>query len=123
MRNVNFVDSGLHAQAVSGSSTYNGSTIDAQQLVAISAQVVATSSAVGSLQLQASNDVPPAGALEGGFTPTNWTNLLVTAVSVSASAPTLISFTNSSYRWLRVSYTNSSGSGNITVSLNAIGLN
>lgn len=98
--------------------------IDAQYVVAISALAITTDDAAGTLQIQASNDIPPfANALQQGFEPTNWSDLLETPLAVAAATPVLIPYTNSAYRYLRVVYTNATGAGNVSVNVTIIGLN
>jgi hypothetical protein len=123
MRNANFV--AIPVTAVTGTDTAESAAIDAQQVVGISAQAITTSTAAGTLQVQVSNDVPPAGYQPGGstFAPTNYTDLLATPITVAAGSTAIVPFQNAAYRWMRVVYVNTAGSGNVSVNVNVIGLN
>lgn len=118
MRNTNFIS--LSSSDITGSPA--SAAIDANQLFACSVQgVVAGSSPVGALKIQASNDVSIAGNLET-FVPTNWTDIGMSAqVSVSGAGTVLIPKIDLSYRWIRIVFTFTSGTGTITAKVNASG--
>jgi hypothetical protein len=116
MRNVPFT--ALNALDASASKT--SAAIDASQLIAASVQVIMTgSSPTGTVKVQASNDAPQAGNLP--YAPTNWTDVASLTVSVSAATSYLIPKFDCAYRWIRVVYTFTSGTGTVTAEVNAIG--
>lgn len=98
------------------------SAIDAVELYAASFQAnFGDSTAAGTIHLEASNDITHAQYVPSTFTPTNWTTVPNTTETVTAGASTLIPFTNTSYRWLRVVFTSSvAGSSTITVNMFAL---
>ena len=69
-----------------------------------------TSGISGTLALQGSNDLT---------SPTNWS--AVATASVSNSAVTMIPTTQTSYQFVRASWTASAGTGTITVNINSQG--
>lgn len=100
----------------------NSAAIDASFMLNVSliAQVTG-SSPVGVLSIQGSNDIPPSSqAPNSGFTPTNWNNF-VTA-NVGATGTFVIPKTDTCYRWIRVRYARTSGSGNITAEIKTNGM-
>lgn len=82
----------------------NSSPIDLSQTYAISAQVNATATIGGTLQLQVSNDIVPVNYEFINFTPTNWSNL-GSAVTLSGAGANLIARTDTAYRALRAVFT------------------
>jgi hypothetical protein len=106
---------------VTTSSTSN--VIDSYNLVHVSAQVVfgSASSQIGTVKLQASNDFDVSGNLSD-FAPSNWSDIPSTTSSVFASARTyLVPKFDVSYNYMRVVYTQSSGSGSLKVNVKANG--
>lgn len=95
----------------------NGVAIPAQDLWAVSVQVVATGSASGTAKIQVSNDNPVTGT---GMVPTNWTDLPSATVDVSGAGAVLIPKTEVCYQWLRVVYANS-GTGTIAANMKVSG--
>jgi len=85
--------------------------INCGQIYAASLQCSFSNSGIsGTLNLQGSNDLT---------SPTNWST--VATASVSASAVTMIPTTQTSYQFVRASWTASGGSGTITVNINSQG--
>lgn len=96
--------------------------IDAVELYAASFQAsFGDASAAGTIHLEASNDITHAQYIPATFTPTNWTIVPNTTETVTAGASTLIPYTLSSYRWLRVVFT-SSAAGTTTITVNMFAL-
>jgi hypothetical protein len=96
--------------------TITSAAIPALNLFYCSAQIAATGSAAGTLQLQASND-----DLKGYVTsPVNWSNVPSASVAVSGAGAYLIPQTNLCYQWVRLVYTNT-GTGTISVVFKALG--
>jgi hypothetical protein len=84
-------------------------------------QCIFTGSVGGTLQLQVSCDAP-ANASFGyaGYVPTNWVNF-GSPVTVTASSNEVFNSINAYYSFVRVVWTNSSGTGNLTVTGNVKG--
>jgi hypothetical protein len=116
MKNVN-------VNVLSGAATgsINGPVIDASQIYEASFQSVAGDGAVaGTIQIQMSNDLAPAGTYTA-FTPANWTNFPGTSsATISAGASTAILLPAVSARWLRVVFTRTAGTTTINVNMFAI---
>lgn len=94
-----------------------GAAIVADQLVSASFQAIfGDVTAAGTVQVQASNDIPPAGNLPASFTPTNWSNVANGSATIAAGATAMIILPQICYRWLRVIYTPTSG-GSTTISV------
>ncbi len=117
--------------AVPATSSANSSVLDTAFTISASFQVISSNAGnAGTLQAQASND--PISTLTSGLLNTgqpsapnsmNWTNI-GTAATVTAGAPAMISIPQSTYagyRWLRVTWTPTSGAGTITVNCLLIG--
>lgn len=77
-------------------------------------QVVFTGSPVGTFKLQISNDAGDSRH-DGGGSVTNWTDLSSSSVSISAAGDLMFVAQSAGYRWVRVVYTKTSGTGTITV--------
>lgn len=87
----------------------------AVRLKGFSVQCVTTGSAAGTLKLQASNDagvIPELGE-QSATGITNWDD--VTTVAVSGAGPYTFDSINQNYRWARVTYVHTSGTGNMAV--------
>jgi len=120
MRNTNIT-------ILSGADTGNvtGSSIDANQLVSASFQVVTGDvTAAGTVKIQMSNDVCGYGNVAANFTPTNWTDIASASVAVASGvAANPIVINQMCFRWIRAVYTRTSGgSTTITVQMNALGV-
>lgn len=97
--------------------TVTGAAIDSSQIVSASFQAVfGDATAVGTVKLQASNDLDPQGPVSS-FTPTNWTDIPSASAAIASGASALITIPNMSYRWIRSVYTRTSG-GSTTVNVN-----
>ena len=99
-------------------SSQNGGAIDSSQLVNVSFQAYfGDSTAVGSIQIQCSNDIPPVNYSSQTFVPSHWTNVPSGSAAVTAGASVVVAIPNASYRWLRAQYIYTSG-GTSTVNVN-----
>lgn len=88
-------------------------TSDSQQLiqeVVCCVQAVFTGSPVGSIKLQISNDS------------SNWTDYTGSATSISAAGDVAWNLSNIGYRYLRVVYTRTSGTGSLSVTVSGKGV-
>lgn len=88
----------------------NGSAIDSSQLFEASFQSVFQDvTAVGTIQIQGSNDAYNSFYIQGQFVPTNWSNCPGTSsAAVVAGVAPMIQL-QLSYRWIRAIYTRTSG--------------
>lgn len=97
-----------------------GAPMDASYLFYTSVQGIITgSSPVGTIKLQVSNDHIMASNLAADTTPTHWSDLAT--VAVNATGNFLIPKTDLCYQWIRVIYVKTSGTGTVTVNLQALG--
>lgn len=103
--------------SVDGTLTQYSKPIDATNLFAASAQVVATGTCAGTLKLQFSND--DSQSIAGN--PVNWINISSAQVAISAGATTGIAKIDLSYQYIRAVFTPISGSGTITAVVSAKG--
>lgn len=85
----------------------NSSAIDCSYHLSSSVHVVATGagSPTGAVKVQVSNDKS---------NPTNWVDLATVTVSTTTAGNYLIPKFELAYQWIRVVYTKTSGTGNIT---------
>ena len=96
--------------AVDATTNPTSIAIDASQWVAASIQGYVTSSASGTLNFQASNEATA---------PTNWVTLV--SVAMTSSNPGMLVIYPCTYNFVRATWTNSSGTGNLTVNLKSDG--
>lgn len=104
------------------SASINGLAIDVSKAIQISAQVITTGDAAGTLKLQVSNDAPVGPQYEPTAQPTNWNDIPSATVTISAAGTLLIPKTDVCYDWIRVVYTRSSGAGTITVNVKTLSM-
>lgn len=105
----------INSSDVSQSS--NSRALDTSQVFRVSAQAVATGSPSATVKLQVSNDQPQGSGMNtGGFTPTNWSDLVGSSVSVNSATTFLIPSVEVCYRWIRVSVVGG-GTGTLQVRL------
>ena len=99
---------------------------DTGQTIAISfIASFSDSTAAGTLQIQASNDVYPATNIVPltGFTPSNWANIPNASATVTAGGSVVVAIPQSCYRWMRAVYTSTTpGTGTITINMNVLSL-
>lgn len=115
----------VNAVVLSGpdTATILGDHVSSDQLVSASfLPVFADTTAAGTLQVQASNDLPPAGNL-APFTPTNWSNITDATSAVTAGVGPLIFLPQICYRWIRITYTSTTpGTSTFKVNMFAFGV-
>lgn len=105
------VSNDLVFTAQSIASSVNSNAVFTGYMVTASVQAVTTSTAVGTLKLQYSND--PGSPIERTV-PTNWSDVPSATVAVSSAGVYAIAKLDISYNWLRLAYVATSGTGNIT---------
>lgn len=107
----------IKTAATVGSFTTN--PVALSQVIGYAVQVVFTGSPAGTLKLQASVDSVDMPTTE----PTNWTDIANSMVSITASGDTVYNVIDVFYTWMRVVYTNTSGTtGSVTVTVNTKGV-
>lgn len=99
------------AEDMSGS--FNSPAVDIANLIGYSLQAVFTGTPNGTFKLQASCD-----DLEA---PVNWTDVGSSSVAITAAGSAIWNNDGAHYRWVRLVYTRSSGSGSCDVTVAAKG--
>lgn len=101
--------------------TSNG--IDLQQLYVASIQAVYTGSPVGTFVVQVSNDIvkiDPSVANQAANV-VNWIDYSGSSLAISAAGSNMWNLTDMGYRWVRLKYTKTSGTGAVTAIFTAKG--
>lgn len=92
------------------STTINGPAMPLEQSLHFSFQVKWTGTPTGTLKLQASNDIDA--------TVTDWEDIPGSSVAIAGAAGQQVyNYTNAPFRWVRLVYTASSGSGTLSKAL------
>lgn len=106
--------------SASDAATATGSSIPSDQLVSASFQSIFTdTTAAGTVQIQASNDL--VNDLPGSSPPTNWTNIPSATATVTAGVAPYIFLPSLAYRHMRVLYTSTTpGTGTFIVNIFAL---
>lgn len=98
--------------------------IDMNQIALASIQAVYTGAPVGTLTLEISNDIvaiDPTVANQGAAV-TNWSTYTGSSLAISAAGNFTYNLSDIGYRWIRVKYTKTSGTGTINATLSAKGV-
>lgn len=117
MRNLSFTP--INAQPIASNTS---AAFDGSHLVAMSAiATFSVADAAGTVKIQVSNAFDNIGNLASFVPPAaSWVDLPSASVVVAAGATSLIPMPlNVCYRWFRVVWTRTAGTGTITVSVNA----
>lgn len=104
-------------KAADASQNQNSQVIDASQLFKGSAQAVVTGTAAGTLKVQVSND----NYIPAKAPPTHWNDLSGSSVAIAGAGNYLIPQVDLCYQWLRLVFTNTSGTGTITANFKGNG--
>lgn len=101
------------SSAVDMGSSFNSTGINLISQYAYSIQGVWTGgTAVGTFKLQGSNDPGDNGVGNTANQPTNWTDISSSSQAISGSPGSILyDVTECSYRWVRLVYTRTSGTG------------
>lgn len=98
------------------------------QMALASIQATFSGAPVGSLELQASNDIVPYAPVPGnpvGPDPaanvTNWTTITCSVTPITAAGNFLWNIPNAGYRWVRLHYTATSGTGSLSATFSGKG--
>lgn len=108
----------LSSQAVTGTNAYNSDPVFIAHIFMASLEVIGTSTAAGTAKIQVSNDLGDPQEVPATF---HWVDLPSASVALTAAATVLIPKFETSYQWMRVVYTNSAGSGNVTALVKGTG--
>ena len=109
------------ADATSTGADFESSVVCVEHLFAACIQATWTGTTAGTFQVQASNDV---GDVKQPSSPgvTNWTDVAsATAAPAGSAASGLIHLSDIGYKWLRVKFTRSAGTGAATIRIHAKG--
>lgn len=98
------------------SGTLNSAIIDSNQLLSVSLQAEVVGTAAGTLIIQYSNDFAP------NDNPTNFSPIPSATVAIAGVGVYSIPKIDLCYRWLRVNYTATSGTGSLTANLMALSI-
>lgn len=104
------------AVAVASTDTENSEDIDSSSMFQISAQAVVVGDAVGTLKMQGSNDVKTNSAQS-----LSYSDIANASVAVSGAAVYLIPTTDICYEYVRLTYTNASGTGTLSTRIKTNG--
>lgn len=101
---------------VSGAMTANITSLyqNLDEGVSFSVQVSYTGSPVGTIQLQASNDVLTSSA----DSPTNWTPIPQSIATVNGAGNYMLNYDLPAFTWIQLVYTFTSGDGEMYANLN-----
>lgn len=103
--------------------TINSNGEDVNQIFMFSIQAIFTGVPVGSLKLQISNDDVPMG-LQGqdpAINVVNWSDYTGSQVAVAAAGNWMWIVSDGGYKWVRLVYTATSGTGSLNVEYNGKG--
>lgn len=106
---------GMSAVAMTSTNTITSAPFRLEHLHGFSLQAVWTGTPAGNFKLQGSNDL---GSYDGEVVSgvTNWTDIPSSTVAAGGAAgSTLWNIDGAHYRWMRLSYTNTSSTGTLTV--------
>ncbi len=107
------------------SASFNSPGINLISIYAYSVQIHwdTGSTPIGTFKLQASNDAGDNGSGQGVSQPTNWTDITDSAQSISGGpGSVLYDVVATSYRWVRLVYTRTSGSATAQAIINVKGV-
>jgi len=106
-------------------SSFNTTGINLISIYAYSIQAVWSggSSPVGTFSLQGSNDAGDNGSGQGVSQPVNWSTITGSSQAISGTPGNILfDVTECSYRWVRLVYTATSGSGTVSATINTKGI-
>jgi hypothetical protein len=115
---VNTIPLVMSSSTMSGTSTITSNPVPIDQIYGFAAQVVFTGTPTGTFKLQGSCDIPARETAQsngGPDTITNWSDLSLTLAAAGAAGNGIINVNGAFYRYVRLVYTNTSGTGVLTV--------
>ncbi len=112
----------VSAGAMTGATTINSSAIPLEQIYGYAIQAVWTGTPNGTIKLQASCDVPAQTPTTAGV-PTNWTDIADTSTSIAGTSGNQLWNVNGCfYRYVRLTYTNTSSTGSLSALMSVKGV-
>lgn len=93
--------------------TINSSPVNLDSIVSYSLQAIFTGTPTGTLQLQASDDVPL------DYNPVNWTIITDTISGVTTAGTYTVNVEQPAYSWVRLQYIPTGSSGTLNARINA----
>lgn len=106
---------------MTGTATISTNAIPVDQIYGFAIQAVWTGTSAGTLKLQASSDPAPKSSnvsTGGPYAVTNWTDVTNSSTAVvSGGGNFMWNFNGAFYNYVRLVYTNSSGTGAITAEI------
>lgn len=115
----------LTASAMTGTTTVNSAAIPVDQLWGFAIQAVWTGTPNGTIKLQASCDAPTSTTQTSSGTSAvvNWTDIADSSVTIAGSAGNYMwNISSAAYRFVRVTYTNTSSTGVLSATMSAKGV-
>lgn len=125
MKNNTIVLTISSSGAMASTNTITSNAIPVDQLWGFAIQAVWTGTPTGTIKLQASSDSPVGdnAIADPSSTITNWSDISNSSYSITGAAGNYMwNFSGCGFRFVRVSYTNASGSGTLTAKLSAKGV-
>lgn len=115
-------DNTLIISAGDASLTNTSSPVTLESIYGYAIQAVFTGLPTGSLKLQGSCDPGKLTNNAYGTDVNNWNDISGTTVAISAAGNTLYNMDAQFYKWVRIVYTPSGGTGTLNVRFNAKGV-
>lgn len=106
--------------STSGATSFNSLGYALPQVFGCAIQAVITGTLVGSAKLQVSVD--PNTLSDPTSQPTNWTDYVGSAQTVSSAGTLVWNISDVWFNWVRIVYTATSGTGNISANINTKGI-
>jgi hypothetical protein len=113
---LKFVQSQIITAGDMSAATINSAGQDIQNVPLGAIHAVWTGAPVGTIIVQASADLTSTAA-----SVVNWTTVSGSTVAVSGAGDVMINFSNVGYKWMRLQYTKTSGTGTLNAILDTKG--
>lgn len=111
--------------AMTGTTTIVSDPVPLEQIYGFAVQAIYTGTPVGTFSLQASSDAPartPQTSNGGPDTVTNWATIVGSTQAISGAGNFMWNVSGGFYRYVRLVYTNTSGTGTLTAELSVKGV-
>lgn len=108
----------------SGATSFQTQAIDLDQKFGYSIQAAITGTITGTMNLQGSDDfgtIQPGGPDNGAPGVTNWSDITGSSTSIAGAGSAIWNAEGVFYKWVRVNYVATSGTGTITIRINTKG--
>lgn len=118
MRTVNDV----LASAVDASASFNSEAFLVDQVFSFDLQVIISGTPIGTMKLQGSSDPGTTGTVPTSVGVSNWGDVAGSTQSINGAGYVVYNYTEApGFKWVRLVYTSSSGTGNVTIQANGKG--